>query len=57
MQSISLDAFREEQPGPRWRALYAATWPAYRAWYQQPGNGRRPTAAEAEGALKRYLPE
>ena len=57
MQSISLDAFREEQPCPRWRALYAATWPAYRAWYQQPGNGRRPTAAEAEGALKRYLPE
>ena len=57
VHSISLDAFREERPGRRWQALYTSTWPAYRAWYLRPGSGRRPTAAEAEAALRRYLPE
>lgn len=56
-QSISLHAFREDVPGPRWRALYDATWPGYRAWYLRPGSGRRPTAAQAEAALLRYMPE
>lgn len=56
-QSISLHAFREQTPGPRWRALYDATWPQYRAWYLQPGTGRRPTATQAEAALRRHMPE
>ena len=56
-QSIRLHAFREEQPGPRWRALYRATWPGYRSWYLRPGTGRRPTVAEAEAALLRHMPE
>ena len=30
MQSIALNAFHEDRPGPRWRRLYDATWPAYR---------------------------
>ena len=57
MQSISLEAVREERPGPRWHSLYAATWPAYRSWYLRPGTGRRPAVAEAEAALLRYMPE
>ncbi|ORA28203.1 C45 family autoproteolytic acyltransferase/hydolase [Mycobacterium aquaticum] len=56
-QSIRLHAFREDLPGPRWRALYDATWPGYRAWYLRPGSGRRPAAAQAEAALLRYMPE
>jgi predicted choloylglycine hydrolase len=42
-------------PGPRWRALFDATWPAYRAWYL--GQGPRPASAEAERMLRRHLPE
>src|SRR6478752_2940162 len=57
IQSISLHAFREDVAGPRWRALYDATWPGYRSWYLRPGTGRRPTAAQAETALLRYMPE
>jgi len=56
-QSITLHAFREDPPGPRWRALYDATWPGYRTWYLRPGSGRRPGPAEAEAALLRYMPE
>ena len=56
-QSISLHAFREDLPGPRWRALYDATWPGYRSWYLRPGTGRRPTAEQAEAALLRHMPE
>jgi len=57
VQSISLHAFREDLPGPRWRALYRATWPGYRSWYVRPGTGRRPTVDEAEAALVRHMPE
>ena len=56
-QSISLQAFREDRPGPRWRALFAATWPAYRRWYLKPDSGQRPTAVQAEAALLRHMPE
>jgi predicted choloylglycine hydrolase len=56
-QSISLHAFREDTPGPRWRALYDATWPQYRLWYLRAGTGRRPTAKDAEAALLRHMPE
>src|SRR3954469_14750294 len=56
-QSISLHAFREDMAGPRWRALYDATWPQYRSWYLSPSTTPRPTAAQAEAALLRYMPE
>lgn len=56
-QSITLHAFREEVPGPRWQALYEATWPAYRSWYVRDGLVGRPSVAEAEDALHRYMPE
>jgi predicted choloylglycine hydrolase len=57
VQSITLHAFREDLPGPRWRALYDVTWPQYRSWYLGARTGRRPTAAKAETALLRYMPE
>lgn len=57
VQSIALQAFREDRPGPRWRRLYDATWPQYRAWYLRPGTGCRPTVSEAQDALQRHMPE
>lgn len=55
MQSISLHAFREDVPGRRWRAVYDATWPQYRRWYQGPG--QRPSVTEADAALRHHMPE
>lgn len=55
VQSITLHAFREDIPGPRWRHLYRATRDAYRSWYLGPG--RRPTVTEAQAALRRHMPE
>lgn len=57
LQSITLHAFREDVPGERWRALYNTTWPGYRAWYTRTGTGTRPTASEAEAALRKHMPE
>ena len=37
-RSLTLHAYHEgAQPGPRWQALYDATWPAYRRWYAGAG--------------------
>ena len=48
---------REATPGPRWKALFDATWPAYRAWYLQDGEARRPGLAPARDRLARHMPE
>ncbi|MCV7191401.1 C45 family autoproteolytic acyltransferase/hydolase [Mycolicibacterium brumae] len=55
-QSLTLHAFREDIPGPRWRALYDATWNGYRNWYLG-GPGERPAVADAQQALRRHMPE
>jgi hypothetical protein len=31
---MTMYAYREERPGPRWLALYNATWAAYRQLYR-----------------------
>src|SRR6201991_4041481 len=54
---MTVDAYREAEPGPRWRALYDATWPAYRSWYTREGLAARPSLRECRHALTRYLPE
>lgn len=48
---------RESSPGLRWRALFEATWPAYRRWYLSDGIEARPTITEAASALARHMPE
>ncbi|RYP82132.1 peptidase C45 [Nocardioides guangzhouensis] len=56
-RSFTLVGIREEQPGPRWQALFSATWPAYRAWYLQDGEDARPDLATARAQLTRHMPE
>jgi predicted choloylglycine hydrolase len=46
----------EDRPGPRWRALFDETWPAYRAWWRR-GSGERPDRKTARSALARHMPE
>ncbi len=56
-RSFTMFGIREEKPGPRWRALFEATWPAYRAWYLQEGDEVRPDFATAREQLVRHMPE
>ena len=56
-RTLTLHAYREARPGPRWQALHAATWPAYRGWYTRDGLAARPSVAECRRALARHLPE
>ena len=48
---------RETQPGPRWRALFDATWAGYRAWYLSEGDRARPRLPAARRMLDRHMPE
>jgi predicted choloylglycine hydrolase len=56
-RSFTLFGIREPQPGPRWQALFDATWPAYRAWYLQDGEEARPDLGVARAQLVRHMPE
>lgn len=56
-RAFTLFGIREKQPGPRWQALFTATWPAYRAWYLQDGDDARPDLATARAQLTRHMPE
>src|SRR6185312_3517556 len=56
-RAMTVHAYREPQPGPRWRALYDATWPAYRSWYTREGLAARPSRRECRDALARHMPE
>jgi predicted choloylglycine hydrolase len=47
----------EPTPGPRWRELFRATWPAYRSWYLSEGDAARPELDTAMTMLRRHLPE
>src|SRR5215217_3976 len=39
---MTLYGIREEQPGPRWQALYDATREGYHRWYLSEGEAARP---------------
>ena len=54
---MTVHAYRETTPGSRWRALFDATWPAYRSWYTHEGLAARPSLPECRDALARYMPE
>ena len=54
---ITMYGIREPMPGPRWQALFDATWPAYRRWYFSKGRAARPTLPIAGAALARHMPE
>ena len=54
---LPLHAYREALPGPRWQALYDATWPGYRGWYTGEGLAARPSLGECRAKLSVHLPE
>jgi predicted choloylglycine hydrolase len=55
--TLTFDAVSEAEPGPKWRARWGRSWPAYEAWFLARGGERGPSRAEAEAALRRHMPE
>jgi predicted choloylglycine hydrolase len=54
---VTVYGINEPTPGPRWQALFHATWPGYRAWYVSHGEQARPDLRTATGMLARHMPE
>ena len=57
LHSMTLYGIREEQPGPRWRALHDATRDAYQRWYLSEGAAARPDLGTCRRMLLSYMPE
>jgi predicted choloylglycine hydrolase len=57
LRSMTLYGIREEQPGPRWQALYDATRDAYHRWYLSEGAAARPDLRTCRLKLEGHMPE
>jgi len=55
--TLTFDAVSEPTPGPKWRARWDRSWPAYEAWFVARGGDGGPTASESRAALERHMPE
>ncbi len=56
-ERIEFEAVNELRPGPKWKARFDAMWPAYRAWYLQDGEEKRPALETCRQMLTRHMPE
>lgn len=54
---ITFRAVSEPRAGPKWAALFAEYWPAYRLWWASQGERARPTYAACLAAMKTHMPE
>ncbi|QPR39612.1 C45 family autoproteolytic acyltransferase/hydolase [Brevibacterium casei] len=57
MTSFTFYGITEDRPSTRWKALFDAVWPGYRAWYLRDGDSARPDLATAEAKLREHMPE
>ncbi|WP_424932749.1 C45 family autoproteolytic acyltransferase/hydolase [Amaricoccus macauensis] len=55
--SLTFDAIAEITPGPKWKARWDWSWPAYEAWFTSRGGDNGPSRAECEYALAEHMPE
>jgi predicted choloylglycine hydrolase len=51
------EAVAEDQPGPKWQALFQRHWPAYERWFLSEGNKARPFYLSCVRMLKQHMPE
>lgn len=54
---IRFCAIAEDRPGKKWKALYAQSWPSYRAWFLRQGAVARASFLECRRALRQHMPE
>ncbi len=50
-------AVAEPAPGPKWAALFAEFWPAYRRWWARESTLARPSYRACLTALETHMPE
>ena len=51
------EAIAEDEPGPKWRALFDRFWPAYERWFMREGDHARPRYLSSLRALRMHMPE
>ncbi|GHF56885.1 C45 family autoproteolytic acyltransferase/hydolase [Seohaeicola zhoushanensis] len=54
---LTFRAISEDEPGPKWAALFRDYWPAYARWWAREGLSNRPTWLECRRALETHMPE
>jgi predicted choloylglycine hydrolase len=54
---LTLTAVAEGDGSRSFAERFAATWPAYRAWFAQAGDAARPSFVAARAALREHMPE
>lgn len=54
---LTFRAVAENEPGPKWAALFAGYRSAYLEWWAREGLTGRPTYLECLAALRRHMPE
>ena len=54
---LTVYGINEPSPGPRWQALFAASWVGYRRWYLQRDVRPRPRLEQAQDMLAAHMPE
>lgn len=55
--ALTFDAVDEARPGPKWKARWDRSWPAYEAWFTARGGDAGPDLKVCEAALRRHMPE
>jgi predicted choloylglycine hydrolase len=55
--NIVFESIAEDQPGPKWRALFDRFWPAYERWFLSEGDKARPRYLTSLRALRAHMPE
>src|SRR5260370_16804619 len=54
---FTFQAVAEDQPGPKWQALFKRFWPAYERWFLSEGERARPRYLTSLRQLKAHMPE
>ena len=54
---LTFEAIAEDEPGPKWRALYDRFWPSYKRWFLSDGDHARPRYLSSLRALRTHMPE
>lgn len=55
--TLVFDAIAEPNPGAKWKARWARSWPAYEAWFVARGGDHGPSRGACRSAMQRHMPE
>lgn len=54
---LTFDAVDEARPGPKWKARWDRSWPAYEAWFVARGGDLGPSRQTCRRAMQHHMPE